>query len=64
MEEPVIKRLDPADQPILSISLQSKLSDNEFYDFASETIKQRLISVSNVGSVDIVGGRKKKFGWN
>ena len=61
LEEPVIKRLDPADQPILSISLQSKLSDNEFYDFASETIKQRLISVSNVGSVDIVGGRKKEI---
>ncbi|PJZ44555.1 efflux RND transporter permease subunit [Leptospira brenneri] len=61
VEEPIIKRLDPADQPILSISLQSELEDNEFYDFASETIKQRLISVSNVGSVDIVGGRKKEI---
>lgn len=61
MDEPVIKRLDPADQPILSLSLQSNLEDNEFYDFASETIKQRLISISNVGSVDIVGGRKKEI---
>ncbi|MGE8722804.1 efflux RND transporter permease subunit [Leptospira terpstrae] len=61
VNEPVIKRLDPADQPILSLSLQSNLEDNEFYDFASETIKQRLISISNVGSVDIVGGRKKEI---
>ncbi|MDF3821252.1 efflux RND transporter permease subunit [Leptospira sp. 96542] len=61
VEEPVIRRFDPSDLPIISISLQSEMGNNEFYDFASETIKQRLVSVNNVGSVDIIGGRKKEI---
>lgn len=61
VEEPVIRRFDPSDLPIISISMQSDMAENEFYDFASETIKQRLISVNNVGSVDIIGGRKKEI---
>ncbi|HEY1080185.1 MAG TPA: efflux RND transporter permease subunit, partial [Bdellovibrio sp.] len=36
--EPVIRRFDPADQPIVTLAITSKLPDGQAYDLANEVI--------------------------
>ncbi|MFN8945034.1 MAG: efflux RND transporter permease subunit, partial [Pseudobdellovibrionaceae bacterium] len=61
INEPVIRRFDPADQPILTIALNSKLNPAEMYDVANEQVKPLLERVQDVGLVRIVGGQKKEI---
>jgi HAE1 family hydrophobic/amphiphilic exporter-1 len=63
IEEPVIRRVDPADQPILILSLSSKieLTEAELFDLADQVVKPRIEQVEQVGLVDILGGRKREI---
>ncbi len=61
VEEPVIRRIDPSDQPILILGLSSNLPDAEVYDVAHEMVKPRIEQVSQVGVVDILGARKREI---
>ncbi len=60
IDEPVIRRVDPSDQPILKIALRSSLPDGQLFDLANETIRPRLEQVDDVGLVQILGGRKRE----
>lgn len=60
IREPVIRRIDPADQPILILSVTADLPPGELFDLVSEKIKPRLEQVSQVGLVEILGGRKRE----
>lgn len=60
-KEPVIRKMDPSDQPIMTLAVQSKLTDSETFDVADQFIKPRLEQVNNVGSIDILGGRKREI---
>jgi HAE1 family hydrophobic/amphiphilic exporter-1 len=60
-KEPTIQRLYPSDQPILNVAVSAELQDGKLFDLADQTIKPRLEQVSGVGSVDILGGRKREF---
>lgn len=62
VEDPVIKRFDPADTPILLVSLTAKgLGDAELFDIADQFLKPRLEQVSNVGAIEILGGREREI---
>ena len=61
VDEPTVQRIDPADQPILLISVQADLSQAKLYDFADDRLKPMLEQVNNVGKVDIFGGRKREI---
>lgn len=61
VEESVIRRVDPADQPILSVSVTAKLPDAELFDLADLKVKPRFEQVNNVGLVEIYGGRKREI---
>ncbi len=62
IEEPLIRRVDPADQPILILSVKSEgMKDEQLYDLADEVIRPRLEQVNQVGLVDIFGGRKREI---
>ena len=61
IKEPVIRRIDPADQPIIILSLTADLSEGEIFDLASETLRPRIESVSQVGLVEVVGARKREI---
>lgn len=61
IEEPVIRRIDPADQPIMMITLKANLPMAQHYDLANEVIRPRLESVNGVGLVEILGGRKREI---
>ncbi len=60
--EPTIRRIDPADQPIVVLSVTAEgLSAGQLYDLANETIRPRLEQVNQVGLVEVVGGRKREI---
>lgn len=62
IDDSVIKKFDPADTPILQISLTGEnIGDAEMYDIADEFVKPRLEQVNNVGAIDIIGGRKREI---
>lgn len=61
IEEPIIRRLDPADQPVLILALTGDLPQAELFDLADQFIKPRFEQVNNVGAVEIYGGRKREI---
>jgi HAE1 family hydrophobic/amphiphilic exporter-1 len=58
---PIIQRLDFDAAPILSVSVYGARSLKELTEIADKQIKQRLESVRGIGSVDIVGGRRREI---
>lgn len=61
IEEPVIRRVDPADQPILILAFKGNLPADELFDLADQKIKPKLEQINKVGLVEIVGGRKREI---
>lgn len=57
----VIRRLDPAEQPILTIAINADLSEAELFDIADQFIKPRIEQVGSVGQVEILGARKREI---
>ncbi|MBC7691461.1 MAG: efflux RND transporter permease subunit [Methylotenera sp.] len=61
VKEPIIRRIDPADQPILILSVKADLPPNQLYDIANEVIRPRLEQVNQVGLVEVLGGRQREI---
>jgi len=62
VEEPVIERLDPADMPIITLSVSSpQLSTKELTSLAEKTIRKRLETIEGVGSLKIGGGKRREI---
>jgi hydrophobic/amphiphilic exporter-1 (mainly G- bacteria), HAE1 family len=62
VEEPVIDRMDPADMPIISLSVASpQLSAKELTSLTEKVIKKRLENIDGVGSLKIVGGQRREI---
>ncbi len=60
VKESVIRRVDPSDQPIVTIALTAELNEAELYDLANLSIKPKLEQIGQVGLVEIIGGRKRE----
>lgn len=66
VKEPRVMRYDPADAPILAISVTSddnvkKRDMRELTTIADQVVKKRLENVRGVGSVTLVGGVKREI---
>jgi len=61
INEPIIRKIDPADQPIITIAVQSDLPDGELYQVVDKKIKPLFEQVNQVGLVEIVGGLKREI---
>jgi HAE1 family hydrophobic/amphiphilic exporter-1 len=61
IEEPTIKRIDPADQPILTIAVKSNLPEGELFKIVDKQLKPKFEQVNQVGLVEISGGRKREI---
>lgn len=61
IKDPVIRRVDPSDQPILLIGVNSTLPKTKLFDIVDEKIKSQIEQVSQVGLVDLVGGEKREI---
>lgn len=61
-EDPVLERLNPSNQPILTLFLESKsLSRVELSDWADRDLKPLLSRIPKVGKVEIIGGTKREI---
>lgn len=61
IQEPVIRKIDPADQPIVTLAVEADIPDGELYLFVDKKVKPLLEQVNQVGLVEIVGGRKREI---
>jgi HAE1 family hydrophobic/amphiphilic exporter-1 len=62
VEEPVIERLDPADLPIVSLSVSSEtLSPKQLTSLVEKVLTKRLENIPGVGSLTIVGGERREI---
>jgi HAE1 family hydrophobic/amphiphilic exporter-1 len=59
--DPVISRVDPADQSIMRLAVFADLSPAALYDLADQTIKPELSRVEDVGKIEILGGTKREI---
>ncbi len=61
IDPPVVEKLDPAAQPIVSLALSSStLPIVELTTLAEEALRRRLESVSGVGEVRVTGGAERE----
>ncbi|MCE9597858.1 MAG: efflux RND transporter permease subunit [Spirochaetia bacterium] len=61
IDDPLVIRFDPADQPVIRYALFAKLPPAALYELAKEKIKPRLEQVADVGSVTLIGGVKREI---
>lgn len=62
IDEPVFRRLDPADQPILILSVTApSMGEAQLFDFADKFVRPRVEQVNQVGLVEVVGGREREI---
>ena len=61
IEDPVIQRIDPASQPIFTLTVSGARSEKEITTYTKNVIKKRLENVSGVGRVDLVGGAEREI---
>lgn len=61
MLEPVVRRFDPADQPVFQMALVADLPQAELYDLANEIIKPRFETLPGVGQVSLFGGARREI---
>ncbi len=61
INEPTIRRIDPADQPILTVAIKSKLPEGEVFNIVDRKVKPKFEQVNQVGLVEILGGRKREI---
>lgn len=60
IEEPTIRRVDPSDQPIVTVALTADLTEAELFDLADLTVKPKIEQINQVGLVEIIGGRERE----
>ena len=61
LEDPVIQRIDPASQPMFTLTVSGPRSQKEITTFTKNVIKKRLENVPGVGRVDLVGGAEREI---
>jgi len=67
IDPPIVQKFDPDAQPILYIALNASLPEGgeadvrDVTDIADRIVRRRLESVSGVGQVFLIGGRKRQI---
>lgn len=61
IEDPTIRKFDPADQPIMRLAVSSNIPAGQLYDIIDETIRPQFERIQGVGQVKIIGGRKTEI---
>lgn len=61
IEDPVIRKFDPADQPIMKLAVISDIPQGDLFDLVDETVRSQFERIEGVGQVKIVGGRKREI---
>ncbi len=61
VKDSTIRRIDPADQPVVILSVSADLPESQLYDVADQIIRPKLEQINQVGLVDILGGKKREI---
>lgn len=59
-EQPVVQKVDPDAQPIMSVMISGDMPVREITRYADRVVKERLQRVPGVGSIRLVGGRDRE----
>jgi len=60
-DPPIIEKFDPDSSPILAIVVSARRDPREITEFVDKRIKQPLETISGVGSITLVGDRKREI---
>ncbi len=60
-KDPVVWVIDPASQPIVILGLTGNMDTNKLYQIADDKIKNKIEQASNIGLVEILGGRDEEI---
>ncbi|HKI04412.1 MAG TPA: efflux RND transporter permease subunit [Thermoanaerobaculia bacterium] len=60
-DPPIIEKIDADASPVISIALSGPATQREISEYADETLKRRLETVSGVGQVRLVGERLRQI---
>lgn len=60
-DDPIVRKFNTDELPVLRISATSKLSEPELYDLVDNKIKPVLENVEGVGMVSIIGGNEREI---
>ena len=61
IDQPVITKIDPDATPVLTLALSSGASARDTTEFADKVMRREIESISGVGQVLVVGGRKRQI---
>ncbi len=61
IDQPIIEKLDPDAEPIMSISAVADKPVREISEFADKVLRRQLESVPGVGQVTLLGARKRQI---
>lgn len=59
-DAPVVQKMDPDSEPVLTIMVSGDMSIKDLTHYADKQIKERLQRLDGVGGVNIVGGRERE----
>ncbi|MBL8148917.1 MAG: efflux RND transporter permease subunit [Blastocatellia bacterium] len=61
IDPPLIEKLDPDAQPIMTVAISARRQAREITEIADKKIKQQIESISGVGQVKFIGDRKREI---
>ncbi|MEO8905470.1 MAG: efflux RND transporter permease subunit [Polyangiaceae bacterium] len=61
IDQPVVSKIDPDAAPILLVTLRGPGSVRDLTELADKRVRRQIESISGVGQVTIVGGRKRQI---
>lgn len=61
IKDPIVRRMDPADQPIVRLAVVSPIEKTELYTVIENVVKNKLERIPGVGLVEILGGQKREI---
>ena len=61
IDAPIVEKLDPDAEPIMSISLVADKPVREISEYADKVLRRQLESVAGVGQVTLLGARKRQI---
>ncbi|MBM7865934.1 MMPL family transporter [Heliobacterium gestii] len=60
-KDPVVIKMDFNAAPVMTLALKSSRPAQETYDLAEDVLKERLLKVSGVTDVKLIGGQKREI---
>ncbi len=61
IDAPIVEKLDPDAEPIMSVSLVAEKPVREISEYADKVLRRQLESVAGVGQVTLLGARKRQI---